>query len=53
MLICSTEPLEVFMEFYDKLVPNIYTPEPSVMFEVSYLISTSKLCHYLIYGCVL
>lgn len=33
-LMCKTEPLETFMEFYDKLVPNIYTPEPGVMVEL-------------------
>jgi hypothetical protein len=25
------EPLEVFMEYYNKLVPHIYIPEPAVM----------------------
>lgn len=25
------EPFDTFMEFYDKIVPNIYTPEPGIM----------------------
>jgi hypothetical protein len=25
------EPLEVFMGYYNKLVPHIYIPEPAVM----------------------
>nr|CAD7201210.1 unnamed protein product [Timema douglasi] len=33
-LLCSTEPFEVFMEFYNKMVPNIYIPEPGIMEEV-------------------
>ncbi|XP_067012701.1 small ribosomal subunit protein mS39 [Anabrus simplex] len=34
VLLCSTEPLDVFMKMYNKLVPHIYIPEPSVMEEV-------------------
>lgn len=34
VLLCNMEPLEVFMEYYNKLVPNIYIPEPAVMEEV-------------------
>ena len=31
-LLFSTEPVEEFMErFYNKLVPNVYTPEPGIM----------------------
>ncbi|XP_055637958.1 protein PTCD3 homolog, mitochondrial [Toxorhynchites rutilus septentrionalis] len=30
-VLCSSEPLEVFMETYNLLVPNVYIPEPSVM----------------------
>lgn len=33
-LLCATEPLEKFMETYNKLVPNIYTPEPGIMAEI-------------------
>lgn len=33
-LMCQTEPLDVFMECYNRLVPNIYTPEPGIMNEV-------------------
>jgi hypothetical protein len=46
------EPLEVFMEYYNKLVPHIYIPEPAVMevkehFFICYLmmISVSRLYH--------
>jgi hypothetical protein len=31
MLLCNMEPLEVFMGYYNKLVPHIYIPEPAVM----------------------
>ncbi|XP_063221190.1 small ribosomal subunit protein mS39 [Bacillus rossius redtenbacheri] len=33
-LLCSMEPLDVFMDFYNKMVPNIYVPEPGIMEEV-------------------
>lgn len=33
-LLVSTEPLDVFMETYHKLVPNVYIPEPSVMEDI-------------------
>uniref|UniRef100_A0A336MAF5 Small ribosomal subunit protein mS39 n=1 Tax=Culicoides sonorensis TaxID=179676 RepID=A0A336MAF5_CULSO len=33
-LMCLTESLDDFMEFYNRLVPNIYTPEPGIMNEV-------------------
>lgn len=33
-LLCATEPLEIFMETYNQLVPNIYTPEPGIMAEI-------------------
>ncbi|XP_046385763.1 protein PTCD3 homolog, mitochondrial [Ischnura elegans] len=34
ILMCTIEPLETFMEVYNKLVPNVYVPEPAVMEEV-------------------
>ncbi|XP_069669992.1 small ribosomal subunit protein mS39 [Periplaneta americana] len=34
VLLCNMEPLEVFMGYYNKLVPHIYIPEPAVMEEV-------------------
>jgi pentatricopeptide repeat domain-containing protein 3 len=34
VLLVSTEPLETFMETYNRLVPNVYTPEPAVMEEI-------------------
>lgn len=33
-LLCSTEPLDKFMETYNLLVPHIYTPEPGIMAEI-------------------
>ena len=27
----NSEPIEKYFEFYEKIVPNIYTPEPGVM----------------------
>ncbi|XP_063702897.1 small ribosomal subunit protein mS39 [Culicoides brevitarsis] len=33
-LMADTEPIEDFMETYNRLVPNIYTPEPGIMQEV-------------------
>lgn len=33
-LLIANEPLDVFMEIYNRLVPNIYTPEPGVMTEI-------------------
>lgn len=33
-LLCTTETLDVFMETYNTLVPNIYTPEPGIMTEI-------------------
>ncbi|XP_071448812.1 small ribosomal subunit protein mS39 [Hetaerina americana] len=34
ILMCSIEPLESFMEVYNKLVPNVYIPEPAVVEEI-------------------
>ncbi|PSN47240.1 Protein PTCD3 [Blattella germanica] len=31
ILFCNMEPLEIFMQFYNQLVPNIYIPESAVM----------------------
>uniref|UniRef100_A0A182NBT0 Small ribosomal subunit protein mS39 n=1 Tax=Anopheles dirus TaxID=7168 RepID=A0A182NBT0_9DIPT len=33
-LLATTEPLESFLETYHLLVPNVYTPEPSVMEDI-------------------
>lgn len=33
-LLCNAEPLDVFMETYSRLVPNVYTPEPGIMTEI-------------------
>lgn len=39
-LVLSKEPFDKFMELYDRLVPNVYTPEKSVMQE---LITTANV----------
>lgn len=33
-LLCTVEPIHVFMETYNRLVPNVYTPEPGIMTEI-------------------
>lgn len=33
-LLCTVEPMEIFIQSYDKLVPNIYSPEPGIMSEI-------------------
>lgn len=33
-LLCATETLDAFMQTYNALVPNIYTPEPGIMAEI-------------------
>ncbi|XP_061392704.1 small ribosomal subunit protein mS39-like [Musca vetustissima] len=33
-LLCQTSTIEEFLETYDKLVPNVYIPEPGIMEEV-------------------
>ncbi|XP_014661679.1 PREDICTED: protein PTCD3 homolog, mitochondrial-like [Priapulus caudatus] len=33
-LLCATESVEKLFEYYEDLVPNVYTPEPSVMMDV-------------------
>ncbi|KAF4517193.1 hypothetical protein B566_EDAN005625 [Ephemera danica] len=33
-VICTLEPLESFMQVYNKYVPHVYIPEPSVMEEI-------------------
>lgn len=40
-LLVATEPLDVFMEFYHSLVPNVYIPEPFVMQNILQAIETS------------
>lgn len=41
---CNFEPFEDFMKFYDKIVPNIYTPEPGIT-EVNILYLLVDLGH--------
>lgn len=33
-LLCHNEPLDVFMETYNVLVPHVYVPEPGIMMEI-------------------
>lgn len=33
-LLCATETLDAFMQTYNALVPNVYTPEPGIMAEI-------------------
>lgn len=40
-VLISTEPLETFMETYNLLVPNVYTPEPTVMEDILKSIETT------------
>ncbi|KAB0802204.1 hypothetical protein PPYR_04390 [Photinus pyralis] len=47
-LLCKTEPLEDFMEnVYQKLVPNIYVPEPSVMLDILKYVEANDAINYL------
>ncbi|PNF40197.1 hypothetical protein B7P43_G08271 [Cryptotermes secundus] len=46
VLLCNMEPLEVFMEYYNKLVPHIYIPEPAVMEEVIRAVDMNGAAEY-------
>lgn len=46
VLLCNMEPLEVFMEYYSKLVPHIYIPEPAVMEEVIKVVDMNGAAEY-------
>ncbi|XP_013778914.1 protein PTCD3 homolog, mitochondrial-like [Limulus polyphemus] len=46
-LLCKTENIDVFLEFYNKYVPHIYTPEPSVMLDIIETIDLHGALHYL------
>ncbi|KAG8231248.1 hypothetical protein J437_LFUL005922 [Ladona fulva] len=47
ILMCAMEPLETFMEFYNKLVPTVYIPEPVVMEEILKAIDLNGAIEYL------
>ncbi|KAL1122507.1 hypothetical protein AAG570_002838, partial [Ranatra chinensis] len=47
MLLCETEPMDVFMKFYETLVPNVYIPEPSVMETVLTVVDQNGAWEYL------
>ncbi|ODN00431.1 Protein PTCD3, mitochondrial [Orchesella cincta] len=44
---CNLEPFDVFMQYYDKIVPNIYTPEPGIMEEILRCMELSSATEYL------
>jgi len=46
-LLCGTENIDTFFEFYFKLVPNTYTPEPSVMQDIIHAIALNGTLQYL------
>lgn len=46
-LICRTENIDIVFDFYNRYVPNIYTPEPSVMDELIQAVNLSGEFHYL------
>ncbi|XP_064473194.1 small ribosomal subunit protein mS39-like [Ornithodoros turicata] len=46
-LLCSTESIHTFFELYDKYVPNIYTPEPSVVCEIIEAIDLNDALEYI------
>lgn len=45
-LLCSTENIDVFFDMYNKYIPNIYTPEPSVVCEIIEAIDLNDAIHY-------
>jgi hypothetical protein len=50
VLLCNMEPLEVFMGYYNKLVPHIYIPEPAVM-EVNMMFLIIDFCGQCVLFC--
>uniref|UniRef100_A0A131Y211 Small ribosomal subunit protein mS39 n=1 Tax=Ixodes ricinus TaxID=34613 RepID=A0A131Y211_IXORI len=46
-LLCSTENIDTFFDIYNKYVPNIYTPEPSVICEIIEAVDLSGAVEYL------
>lgn len=46
-LLCSTENIDVFFDMYNKYIPNIYTPEPSVVCEIIEAIDLNDAIHYI------
>ncbi|KAK8756840.1 hypothetical protein V5799_000452, partial [Amblyomma americanum] len=45
-LLCATENIDVFFDMYNKYVPNIYTPEPSVVCDIIEAIDLNDAIHY-------
>ncbi|CAG7817066.1 unnamed protein product [Allacma fusca] len=43
----NLEPIEDFFNFYDKLVPNIYIPEPAVMEEILKVVELNGAINYI------
>ncbi|CAN7988894.1 unnamed protein product, partial [Ixodes hexagonus] len=46
-LLCSTENIDTFFDIYNKYVPNIYTPEPSVICEIIEAVDLNGAVEYL------
>lgn len=46
-LLCSTENIHTFFEIYNKYVPNIYTPEPSVVCEIIEAVDLNGATEYI------
>lgn len=46
-ILCQAEPLEVFMEHYNNITPNIYIPEPGLMMEILQTVNMNGAVDYL------
>lgn len=46
-LLCRSEPLDVFLQKYDQLVPNIYIPEPGIMSEILETVNMNGTIEYI------
>lgn len=46
-LLCETATVETFFEYYNKLVPHVYTPEPTVMLTIIHAVEDSGSLQYI------
>ncbi|XP_014253930.1 protein PTCD3 homolog, mitochondrial [Cimex lectularius] len=46
-IICGSESFEDFLELYDRLVPNVYIPEPKVMSDILMAVETQMAWEHL------
>lgn len=46
-MLCTSENIDVFMEIYNKYVPHVYTPEPTMMSEIIQTIDLYDAVQYL------